>query len=187
MAVTDSPISIPMLVSRWRRLAHSSLLPSLLAGLLCFLGFAVTVWADTYGNAPTHGKMTSPFGWRTHPVTQKHQFHAGIDIAASTGDPIYVTQDGTVVFSGPYKGYGNVMVVQHAPNLFTLYGHCSQNLVQPGQWVARGQVIGLVGSTGLSTGPHLHFEVHQNRQYVNPLAYLGWLNQVFPTQTASKP
>ncbi len=131
--------------------------------------------ARTYSNSPVKGRMTSDFGWRNDPYSGQKRFHAGVDIAAAEGTPIYAPQDGVVAYAGRYKGYGNVVVVRHQPNLYTLYGHASRLLVATGQPVHRGQVIAQVGSTGRSTGPHLHFEVRQNNGYVNPLQYLAWL------------
>jgi murein DD-endopeptidase MepM/ murein hydrolase activator NlpD len=129
---------------------------------------------------PVNGRVTSPFGWRVDPMNGTTRFHAGLDIAAATGTPVYASQPGTVVFSGPYGGYGNVVVLDHGHSLYTLYGHNSQVLVQAGQYVGQGQPISLVGSTGRSTGPHLHFEVHYNRQYINPVTYLSYLQPSQP-------
>jgi hypothetical protein len=124
--------------------------------------------------------MTSPFGWRTDPITGHPRFHGGIDIAAAAGMPVYAPQAGYVMYSGAYGGYGNVVVLNHGNSLYTLYGHNSKLMVQAGQAVYRGQVISLVGSTGRSTGPHLHFEVHYNKQYVNPVTYMAYLQQNMP-------
>jgi murein DD-endopeptidase MepM/ murein hydrolase activator NlpD len=132
-------------------------------------------WADSYRFSPASGQMTSPFGWRSDPMTGKSRFHGGIDIAASFGAPVFVPQDGIVAYSGPYKGYGNVVVVDHGQKLRTLYAHNADLYVYPGQGVKRGQVIARIGSTGRSTGPHLHFEVHVANKYVNPLEYLTYL------------
>lgn len=142
----------------------------LLLSLLGGLGFAAE-----YGFAPVSGQMTSPFGWRVDPITGSQRFHGGVDLAASSGMPVYAPQAGQVMFSGAYGGYGNVVVLNHGNSLYTLYGHNSQLLVKAGDSVYRGQVISLVGSTGRSTGPHLHFEVHHNGQYVNPVTYLAYL------------
>lgn len=135
---------------------------------------------------PAVGKMTSAFGWRADPLTGGQRFHGGIDIAANTGSPVYATQAGLVAYSGAYGGYGNVVVLNHGNSLYTLYGHNSRLLVQAGQPVYRGQTIALVGSTGRSTGPHLHFEVHYKQQYVNPLTYLSYLQQG-PTAATAPP
>jgi murein DD-endopeptidase MepM/ murein hydrolase activator NlpD len=95
--------------------------------------------------------------------------HQGVDLRASYGTPIVAVSDGRVEFAGWHGGHGNAVELNHGAGLETLYGHMSRILVRPGQSVHRGAVIGLVGSTGLSTGPHLHFEVHRNGIAVNPL------------------
>ncbi|AFY94751.1 metalloendopeptidase-like membrane protein [Chamaesiphon minutus PCC 6605] len=103
-------------------------------------------------------RTTSRFGWRTHPLTGTRRFHSGIDIGAPSGTPVVATATGTVVSAGWNGGYGKAIVIQHNDTLQTLYGHLSEIAVQPGQQIIQGTVIGLVGSTGNSTGPHLHFE-----------------------------
>jgi murein DD-endopeptidase MepM/ murein hydrolase activator NlpD len=103
-------------------------------------------------------RVTSGFGWRTHPLTGSRRFHSGIDIGAPTGTPVVATATGTVVSAGWNGGYGKAIVIQHNDVQQTLYGHLSEISVQPGQQITQGSVIGLVGSTGNSTGPHLHFE-----------------------------
>lgn len=152
--------------------------------LLLLVALAVTpLWdalAQEYAYAPVTGKLTSQFGWRTDPMHGGRRFHGGVDLAAPQGMPIYAPQAGTVVYSGFYGGYGNVVVLHHGNSLYTLYGHASKRLVNTGDTVQRGQAIGLVGSTGRSTGPHLHFEVHYNRQYVDPLVYLAHLQKQNP-------
>lgn len=121
---------------------------------------------------PSRGPITSPFGWRLHPVLGSSRFHSGTDFGAEYGTPIYASDRGTVLFAGWYGGYGNAVVIDHGKGLTTLYGHASQLSVSAGQVVQRGQAIAAVGSSGLSTGPHLHFEVRQNGQPVDPLAFL---------------
>jgi lysostaphin len=116
--------------------------------------------------------VTSEFGWRTHPITGKHKFHTGIDFGAAEGTPIYAVDAGRVVFAGDKGGYGKAVVIQHQRGLSTLYGHASQLYVQQGQQVVRGQMIAAVGSTGFSTGPHLHFEVRSHGVAQNPRPYL---------------
>ncbi|HEY9688259.1 MAG TPA: M23 family metallopeptidase [Coleofasciculaceae cyanobacterium] len=145
--------------------------------LLGFLSasFLPAAHAIDYGFAPVSGQLTSNFGWRTDPINGGQRFHGGIDIAASQGVPVYAPQAGVVAYSGYYGGYGNVVVLNHGNTLYTLYGHNSKLLVNAGDTVYRGQAISNVGSTGRSTGPHLHFEVHYNGQYMNPLSYLGYL------------
>jgi|GEM_PF-2666881 len=117
--------------------------------------------------------ISSPFGWRTDPINGQSRFHAGVDLPAVTGTPILAAQGGYVVFSGEYGDYGQAVVIDHGSSLYTLYGHNSERLVTPGQYVGAGQPIARVGSTGRVTGPHLHFEVHYNKQYLNPTDYIG--------------
>jgi len=125
---------------------------------------------------PGYHQITSPFGWRMHPVLHKRIFHAGIDISGGgiNGKPILAAGGGTVIAAGSRGGYGNVVMIDHGNGVVTVYGH-QQNggiRVSVGQRVKRGQRIGTVGSTGMSTGPHLHFEVRVNGSAVNPLNYL---------------
>ncbi len=121
----------------------------------------------TIANAP----VTSEFGWRLHPITGERKFHSGIDFGASFGTPIYAVEAGTVDFAGEKGGYGNTVVIKHT-KLSTLYGHARALYVAVGERVTRGQVIAAVGSTGMSTGPHLHFEVRVNDKPQNPRPYL---------------
>lgn len=116
--------------------------------------------------------VTSSFGWRVHPITGERRFHSGIDFGAAKGSPIYAVDAGRVVLAGDKGGYGNAVIIQHNERLKTLYGHASELYVQRGQWVQRGQMIAAVGSTGFSTGPHLHFEVQVNGVAQNPRPYL---------------
>ncbi|BDM83402.1 hypothetical protein AM10699_62630 (plasmid) [Acaryochloris marina MBIC10699] len=121
---------------------------------------------------PVVGPVTSNFGYRIHPVLGGRRFHAGTDFGAPTGAPIFAADSGTVIVAEWYGGYGNTVIVDHGNGLTTLYGHCSELYVTVGQGVQRGQTIAAIGSTGLSTGPHLHFEVRQQGEPVDPLAYL---------------
>lgn len=117
--------------------------------------------------------VTSEFGWRTHPITGERKFHSGIDFGASMGTPIYAADSGQVVSAGDKgNGYGNAVIIQHQGNISTLYGHANELYVQEGQQVVRGQMIATVGSTGFSTGPHLHFEVRSYGVAQNPRPYL---------------
>jgi murein DD-endopeptidase MepM/ murein hydrolase activator NlpD len=118
---------------------------------------------------PVPGGVSSGFGMRFHPILNYSRMHQGVDLRASYGTPIVAVSDGRVEFAGWHGGHGNAVELNHGGGLETLYGHMSRILVRPGQSVHRGAVIGLVGSTGLSTGPHLHFEVHRNGVAVNPL------------------
>jgi murein DD-endopeptidase MepM/ murein hydrolase activator NlpD len=121
---------------------------------------------------PSQGPVTSNFGWRNHPVLGYSRFHAGTDFGVPTGTPIRAADSGRVIFAGWQGGYGNTVILDHGGGMTTLYGHASQLYVQEGQRVERGQTIAAVGSTGLSTGPHLHFEVRVNGDPKNPLNYL---------------
>lgn len=116
--------------------------------------------------------ITSRFGWRIHPITRKRKFHAGIDFGAPTGTPIYAYQAGLVEFAGWKSGYGKAVIINHGAGFSTLYGHASKLSVRKGERVAPGHIIGSIGSTGMSTGPHLHFEVRVNNKPVNPHPYL---------------
>lgn len=119
---------------------------------------------------PVDGPIVSGFGYRVHPIFRRVKFHYGIDISAPSGTPIHAAADGVVVFAGWRRAYGNTVIVDHGNGLATLYAHCSRVLVSEGEVVKQGQVIALVGSTGLSTGPHLHFEVRRYGEPINPLA-----------------
>lgn len=118
------------------------------------------------------GRITSSFGNRIHPVTGKNIFHKGIDIGASQGSPIYAYANGVITFAGWKSGYGNFVAINHGNGMVTRYAHMSAIYVKVGQQVSVAQRIGAVGSTGVSTGPHLHFEVLINGEYKNPQNYL---------------
>lgn len=120
---------------------------------------------------PSTTYVTSPFGTRFHPVQKRNKTHTGIDIGAGHGASIVAAESGTVLRAGWNSGYGNYVVIDHGAGVQTLYGHCSVLQVQSGQSVSRGQQIALVGSTGVSTGPHLHFEVLINGEYTDPMGY----------------
>jgi hypothetical protein len=140
--------------------------------LACVALGAPLAQAADFHFAPVGGVMSSGYGWRYDPMTKAQRFHSGVDIAAPTGSPVYAPEAGVVAFSGQYGGYGEVVVLQHASGLYTLYGHNSQRMVLAGQAVDRGQLLALVGSTGRATGPHLHFEVRNGNQTINPIEYL---------------
>ncbi len=122
---------------------------------------------------PVSGRISSEFGTRFHPIDRRHKFHAGLDIAAPKGTPIRVAADGAVKFAGRRGGYGNAVIVQHADGTETFYAHASKLFVQVGQTVTAGTQIAAVGSTGKSTGPHLHFEVRKNNQPLDPQKFLS--------------
>ena len=121
---------------------------------------------------PVAAPMTSGFGMRVHPLSGSPRLHAGIDLGAPTGTPIRAAAGGTVVVAGVMGGYGTTVDIRHADGTTTRYAHQSRVLVRSGQQVAAGQVIGLVGSTGASTGPHLHFEVRTPAGPVDPRSWL---------------
>jgi murein DD-endopeptidase MepM/ murein hydrolase activator NlpD len=118
---------------------------------------------------PAQGPVTSYFGYRYHPILHFVRFHAGIDIGAGWGSPVVAAADGQVAAAGWTGGYGREVQIAHGGGIMSLYGHMSEIVASPGSFVHAGQVIGYVGSSGLSTGPHLHFEVRQGGTPVNPL------------------
>lgn len=121
---------------------------------------------------PGHSRITSAYGWRMHPVLGVRKMHTGVDIGAPSGAEIVAAQTGTVIFAGWMNGYGNTIILDHGAGMSTLYAHQSKLLVSVGDEVNKGDTIGKVGSTGRSTGPHLHFEVRQNGDTVNPTSYI---------------
>lgn len=122
---------------------------------------------------PVSGPVTSAFGYRIHPIFGTQRFHAGIDLGVGYGTPILAAEDGVVILSGPYGGYGNAVVVDHGGGLSTLYAHQSSISVGNGSSVSRGSVLGYVGCTGYCTGAHLHFETRVNGVPADPMGYLG--------------
>jgi murein DD-endopeptidase MepM/ murein hydrolase activator NlpD len=126
---------------------------------------------------PTDGHFTSSFGWRRHPIFGDMRFHAGIDIGAPSGTPVWSADDGTVVYAGYARGYGTLVLISHGTvngkDLTTGYAHMSALLVSAGQNVSRGQTVGRVGNEGNSTGPHLHFEVRLDGNPVDPLDWVS--------------
>lgn len=121
---------------------------------------------------PYIGPITSPYGWRTHPISGVSRYHSGIDIGADYGDPVLAADAGTVAYADWFGGYGNAVIIEHGGGISTLYGHNSSLLVSVGQSVRKGQPIAYAGSTGYSTGPHVHFEVRINGEPTNPMDYL---------------
>ncbi|MDI6869901.1 MAG: peptidoglycan DD-metalloendopeptidase family protein [Bacillota bacterium] len=121
---------------------------------------------------PVRGRVTSDFGWRVHPVFRSRRFHSGLDIAAPHGTPVAAAAGGTVILSGWVGGYGKTVIIDHGGGISTLYGHNSTLLVKEGELVRAGQTIAKVGSTGISTGPHVHFEVRRDGEAVNPRDWL---------------
>jgi murein DD-endopeptidase MepM/ murein hydrolase activator NlpD len=121
---------------------------------------------------PVGGVITSPFGYRNHPIFGRQILHSGIDIGVDYGTPVHAADSGVVVEAGWISGYGYAVVIDHGNGLSTLYGHNQSLAVSSGQSVGQGQVIAYAGSTGNSTGPHVHFEVRSNGEPVNPMNYL---------------
>ena len=125
---------------------------------------------------PISGRITSPFGWRTHPIFRSRSFHAGIDIGGPYNGKVRASNDGKVIYAGWYGGYGKVVILDHGHvngvPVTTLYAHLNSAKVSPGEYVSKGQAIGLEGTTGYSTGPHVHFEVRVNGRPSNPLNYI---------------
>ena len=128
------------------------------------------------------GYITSTFGFRKDPYRGRSAFHKGIDFAGSLGSPVVAVAEGVVTFSGRQNGYGNMVEVRHKDGLVTRYGHCQKLLVSEGATIARGQTIATLGSTGRSTGPHVHFEVLVNGKQVNPMPYLDQTNLAVDTR-----
>ncbi len=121
---------------------------------------------------PVRGPITSPYGMRWHPILNKYKGHNGLDVAAPTGRSILAAESGSVIYSGWIEGYGYTVILDHGDNVSTLYAHSSRLMVRQGQTVAKGAPIALVGSTGWSTGPHLHFEVRLKGVPQNPIEWL---------------
>ncbi|MFA7687105.1 MAG: M23 family metallopeptidase [Moheibacter sp.] len=116
-------------------------------------------------------RLASGFGMRLHPILKIGKMHNGLDFSAHVGTPIYATGDGKVKSVGRHGGYGNVVVISHGYGYETLYAHMSKFKVRKGQKIKRGDVIGTVGNTGLSTGPHLHYEIHKDGKEIDPISY----------------
>ncbi|WP_422486184.1 murein hydrolase activator EnvC family protein [Gudongella sp. DL1XJH-153] len=121
---------------------------------------------------PGHSRISSPYGYRIHPIFKVKKLHTGVDIPAPTGTPITAAAAGTVIYSDWLGGYGKVVMLDHGGGIVTLYAHNSSVVVSEGQTVARGATVAKAGSTGNSTGPHLHFEVRKNGSYVDPIPWL---------------
>lgn len=121
---------------------------------------------------PGYGVVTDEYGPRTNPVTGEAGFHTGVDLGDPSGAPVAASKSGVVAYSGWISGYGETVIIDHGNGVQTLYGHNSQRLVSVGQTVARGETIAYVGSTGMSTGPHIHWEIRINGQHTNPMQYV---------------
>jgi len=137
-----------------------------------FLESQKMLLASTPSIWPVKGWMSSRFGSRMSPFTGKKEFHKGIDIATRIGAPVVAPADGIVSVNRWNRGYGNMLMIKHGHGIITRYAHLQKALVKKGQHVKRGETIALVGNSGRSTGPHLHYEVHLNKVRVNPLQYI---------------
>jgi murein DD-endopeptidase MepM/ murein hydrolase activator NlpD len=133
---------------------------------------------------PVAGRITSGFGYRVHPILRFSRFHSGVDFGAGWGTPIVAAADGQVVGAGWHGGYGRQVRIAHGGGIVTSYSHMSQIAAEPGSLVRAGQVIGYVGSSGFSTGPHLHYEVLANGRPVNPLSVRFESVQIIDTRVA---
>jgi len=138
-----------------------------------FLREEKAIYISTPKGWPTRGQISSPFGMRQHPITKTTAFHSGIDIRVDPGTPIKATADGIVVYSGWSAGNGNTVVVEHGHGFTTVYAHNSKNLVHLGHRIKKGQIIAYSGTTGNTTGPHLHYEVWKNKRQINPEHFLA--------------
>jgi murein DD-endopeptidase MepM/ murein hydrolase activator NlpD len=121
---------------------------------------------------PVRGRLSSPFGWRSDPISGDRRYHAAIDLAANQGTPVKAAMDGRVTSVGFNSTYGNYVIITHSGGYQTMYAHLSAVDVENGRYVIQGKEIGKVGSTGYSTGPHLHFSIYKNNRALNPLDYL---------------
>lgn len=130
--------------------------------------FLAIGWMLVHCSVAAAVPVTSEFGWRTHPITGAWKFHAGIDLGYEYGTPIAPVFPGTVIYADAYGGYGNTVIVDHGDGRYTLYAHCSTLYATVGQAVDQSTAIVAVGSTGVSTGPHLHLEYWVHGEYVNP-------------------
>jgi murein DD-endopeptidase MepM/ murein hydrolase activator NlpD len=136
-------------------------------------GERLKVLASTPSLAPVSGFFSDGYGWRRDPIDGSREFHKGVDVVAPNGTPVRAPADGLVTAAGRMAGYGAMIHLAHGYGMATRYGHLSRVMVVPGQRVKRGDVIGLVGSTGRSTGPHLHYEVFRAGNQIDPRKYLG--------------
>jgi murein DD-endopeptidase MepM/ murein hydrolase activator NlpD len=140
--------------------------------LKAYLEEKAALLAATPTILPVKGLVTAGYGYRKSPFTGGREFHEGLDIAAPYGTPILATADGVVTFAGPLAAYGNVVFLDHGRGFATFYGHNATNRVREGQRVHRGDVVAYIGTTGRTTGPHVHYELHINGSISNPLKYV---------------
>jgi murein DD-endopeptidase MepM/ murein hydrolase activator NlpD len=131
------------------------------------------IYMSTPKELPVDGRISSTYGKRKNPITGKEEFHTGLDISASSGSPVKATAYGIVSFSGWSGGNGYLVVLEHGHGFSTFYAHNRKNVVKVGQKVKRGDVISYLGTTGSSTGPHVHYEIWKEGRHVNPKQYIG--------------
>ncbi|MBN8219125.1 MAG: peptidoglycan DD-metalloendopeptidase family protein, partial [Spirochaetes bacterium] len=157
---------------------YNAIGPYLAVGTVLFLYKArlpASMRAGSFGvqfAMPVRGFLTSPYGMRLHPIMHTPLFHSGIDVGANQGERVVAAEEGTVTFAGESGWAGNTIIIRHASGYESLYGHLSRFLCAPGRRVKKGDPIGEVGSTGMSTGPHLHFEIRFRGQFLNPLRFV---------------
>jgi murein DD-endopeptidase MepM/ murein hydrolase activator NlpD len=136
--------------------------------------------------------ITSSFGWRINPILKKREFHPGIDLRAKIGTPIHATANGLVEYASFHKtsGYGNLIIIEHNFGFKTIFGHLSKIIVKQGDFVKKGDIIGYTGNSGLSTGPHLHYEIRYLGIILNPIYFLKWnlknYNEIFKKEKKVK-
>lgn len=130
------------------------------------------IYMSTPKGLPVNGNITSYYGMRENPVHGRDEFHSGIDIAADSGAPVMATADGVVSFSGWSGGSGKLVALEHGFGFSTFYAHNSQNLVEVGKLIKRGDIIAYAGSTGNATGPHSHYEIWKDGKHINPVPYI---------------
>ncbi|NPA04187.1 MAG: peptidoglycan DD-metalloendopeptidase family protein [Epsilonproteobacteria bacterium] len=131
------------------------------------------------GKPIVYRRVSAPFGYRMHPIYGKKMFHFGVDLVARKGTKIYAPADGVVYFAGVKNGYGNFILLDHPFGFSTAYGHLQKIVVERGEFVEKGQLIGYVGNSGRSTGPHLHYEVRYLSYWLNPLKFIHWKKDPF--------
>lgn len=150
-----------------------------IALLICLIAFPAESIRSSVPSAYVYPvmapRLSSDFGTRTHPVLRVRRHHEGVDLAAPSGAQVRAIADGVVVFADPYKGYGNLVVIKHSDALTSHYGHLQKILVAPGQKISPGAVLGLVGTTGRVTGPHLHFEIRLHGKSQDPEKFIPGL------------
>jgi hypothetical protein len=153
-------------------LRQTGLQDSTLSQVVAYAQQQSDMWAQRPSISPVWGRITSPFGYRVHPITGAYLLHEGLDISGIVGTPIKSSADGVVSFVGFKDYFGKVIMIDHPASGFkTIFAHLNKQAVVEGQAVKRGDIIGYMGNTGRSTGPHLHFEVHKHQSVINPLDF----------------